>query len=278
MVHVRYQIAIKAENLWGGLFRRPSPYAEVKYADGPRKGTKIGKTETIEGTSHPDFVRVIFLEVDPGTITHVRIVLYDHRGYQDAPSMLGQVEIEPTEVFQSSGHIQAKPLGRGKAKIFVSVIESNPANVGTVTMHLRGLDVRNVEPGLVGLGRSDPFFEISKKDADHASGQVRWNVVYRSEHLDNHLNPYWEPFDIGLEELCNGDMQYPIRIAVFDHNKRGKHKFIGAFETKLATMIEKTSVKGNADRDRAFELTLEGDDGNTHGLICVLRADVQGDS
>jgi hypothetical protein len=45
---------------------------------------------------------------------------------------------------------------------------------GRMTLHLRGLDIKNVEPGLLGLGRSDPFFEISKKNADHAAGVVRW--------------------------------------------------------------------------------------------------------
>lgn len=45
---------------------------------------------------------------------------------------------------------------------------------GHVTMHLRGLDIKNIEPGLLGLGRSDPFFEIAKKHADHAAGVVSW--------------------------------------------------------------------------------------------------------
>lgn len=123
-------------------------------------------------------------------------------------------------------------------------------------------------------GRSDPFFEVAKKDADHATGQVRWNVVHRSEHLHDHLNPYWEPFSIGLLELCNGDTQYPIRITVFDHNKNVRHKYIGAFETTLATLMDRVSVKGNADRERAFELSREGDEANSYGLICVLQAEI----
>jgi hypothetical protein len=47
-------------------------------------------------------------------------------------------------------------------------------DTGFFTLHLRGLDIENVEPGLFGLGRSDPFFEIAKKDADHTAGVVRW--------------------------------------------------------------------------------------------------------
>ncbi len=45
---------------------------------------------------------------------------------------------------------------------------------GRATIHLRGLDIKNVEPGLLGLGRSDPYVEIAKKSADYAAGIVRW--------------------------------------------------------------------------------------------------------
>lgn len=47
---------------------------------------------------------------------------------------------------------------------------------GTCTLHLRGLDIMNVEPGIMGLGRSDPFFVIARKNADYAAGVVRWYV------------------------------------------------------------------------------------------------------
>jgi hypothetical protein len=45
---------------------------------------------------------------------------------------------------------------------------------GTAELHLRGLDIKNVEPGLLGLGRSDPFYEIAKKNLDTTAGVVRW--------------------------------------------------------------------------------------------------------
>jgi hypothetical protein len=34
--------------------------------------------------------------------------------------------------------------------------------------------MKNVEPGPLGLGRTDPFFEIAKKNADYAAGVVLW--------------------------------------------------------------------------------------------------------
>lgn len=60
-------------------------------------------------------------------------------------------------------------------RIFVDIQESiQGPSQGYIKLHLRGLDIKNVEPGLLGLGRSDPFFELSKKNSDHSSGVVRW--------------------------------------------------------------------------------------------------------
>ena len=47
-------------------------------------------------------------------------------------------------------------------------------SIGTARIHLRALDVKNVEPGMLGLGLSDPFYEIAKKNADPTHGIVRW--------------------------------------------------------------------------------------------------------
>mmetsp|Transcript_29680 Transcript_29680/g.71451 ORF Transcript_29680/g.71451 Transcript_29680/m.71451 type:complete len:137 (-) Transcript_29680:95-505(-) len=131
--------------------------------------------------------------------------------------------------------------------------------------------MKNVEPGIFGLGRSDPFYEISKKDSDYSVAHVKWNVVYRSETVHNHLNPLWDAASIGLEELCYGKLDWPLRIQVLDYNNNGKHTVIGEYETKVTELQSHISVKGNADRDQAIQLGLE-DKNKTYGLLCVLEA------
>jgi hypothetical protein len=133
--------------------------------------------------------------------------------------------------------------------------------------------MKNVEPGAFGLGRSDPFFEVAKKDSDYSIAQVKWNVVYRSEHIENNLNPYWKPINIGLEELCYGKLDWPLRISVLDHNENGKHTVIGEFETTIGELQERISIKGNADREQAIPLGVEGKF-KTYGLLCVLKATI----
>lgn len=134
--------------------------------------------------------------------------------------------------------------------------------------------MKNVEPGAFGLGRSDPFFEIAKKNADYSIAQVKWNVVYRSEQIDNNLNPYWRPATIGLEELCYGDLSWPLKIIVLDHNSNGMHRKIGEFETSVLDLQDRLAIKGNADREQAIPISKEGKF-KTYGLLCVLKAFIQ---
>eukprot|EP00980_Cylindrotheca_fusiformis_P020610 scaffold7679_cov134-Cylindrotheca_fusiformis.AAC.1 len=106
---------------------------------------------------------------------------------------------------------------------------------------------------------------------DYSVAHVKWNIVYRSETVYNHLNPLWKEVDMGLEELCYGKLDWPLKIQVLDHNSNGKHKVIGEYETTVEALQTHISVKGNADRGQAIQLGQE-DKNKTYGLLCVLKA------
>ena len=91
------------------------------------------------------------------------------------------------------------------------------------------------------------------------------------------MNPYWEEFTLSLEELCFGKLDWPLKICVYDYQRNGKHRLIGQLETSLETMQKRISVRGNADRENAFEIFAEGKT-KTRGLIVVMKADVHLDS
>ena len=99
-------------------------------------------------------------------------------------------------------------------------------------------------------------------------------MVYRSEDIQNHLNPYWDPCNLSLEELCYGDLMCPLKISVYDHEGNGKHRLIGEFETNIQMLRDRVSIKGNADRERAFEIFADEQDHATRGLIVVVKADL----
>jgi hypothetical protein len=90
-------------------------------------------------------------------------------------------------------------------------------------------------------------------------------------------------FTLGLEELCSGDLECPLKITVFDHEESGKHRKIGGFETTVHNLIDRVAIKGNADRERGFKIFKEDvethnrslDDARNRGLVVVLKAELQ---
>lgn len=100
------------------------------------------------------------------------------------------------------------------------------------------------------------------------------NTIHRSTYIKNHLNPFWPQFTLSLEELCYGDLSWPLKITVFDHQETGKHREIGEFETTIKELSQRVAIRGNADRILAFEIATEGKT-KTRGLMVVLKCDLR---
>mmetsp|Transcript_19860 Transcript_19860/g.32037 ORF Transcript_19860/g.32037 Transcript_19860/m.32037 type:complete len:284 (+) Transcript_19860:124-975(+) len=273
----RYQITLYAENLPNGrFFGTACPYAEIKVTSGPQKGKKLGATEHAFHELSPEWTKIFLLEFSPAEVTNLEVTIYDFLGENKEPKWIGEANFEATSVFQSPGKTQNEQIGRSENSRLYCHIEKSlqgPAR-GHIELQFRGLDMKNVEPGLFGLGRSDPFFEIAKKDADYSVGQWKWNVVYRSEYINDNLNPFWKPVKIGIEELCYGKLDWPLRVRVYDHNDgKTKHRLIGEYETTIPGLQSHKAIKGNADREQAIPLSVE-EKLKTYGLLCVLKAEV----
>jgi len=108
----RYQLSIRAEKLPRGIFRRPNPYAKVTVTGGPREGETIGKTEVMENTQDPDFVKAIFIVTDASVYLPIRIAIYNDRDQ----SCLTEAVFEATEVNANPGHIQRAKDSKNGAK------------------------------------------------------------------------------------------------------------------------------------------------------------------
>lgn len=80
MVLTRFQVSVHARNLPRGIFRKPSPYAEIKITGGPNKGMTVGKTETIPKSLDPDWVKCLFVETDASVFMPIKVSIYDDRG------------------------------------------------------------------------------------------------------------------------------------------------------------------------------------------------------
>jgi len=175
-------------------------------------------------------------ELKTTEVSWINVDIYDEVRKGDNISM-GSVMFDLGDVLCARGNIRAKPLRSG-GTLVCRVVK---AIQGTVRLRLQGRKLKNVE-GM--LGKSDPFFEISTKA--HEGVGLDWHLAYRSEHIDNNLNPDWETAEIGLGKLTeDGDASAPLLIEVYDWEKSGKHRLIGSIETSLDVLGGSTTICGS---------------------------------
>jgi len=146
-------------------------------------------------------------------------------------------------------------------------------NTGKFLCHIRGLDLHNIEKGLLGLGAIDPYFELAKKYSDAQHGITRWVPFYRSEHIPDIINPYWHPFTLDLEKICHGNLEKELRITVYDYEKHGEDRWLGECFTSVEYLQKSITMHGNAGREEA--LSVMGKEEEEIGLIVVLQADIR---
>jgi len=121
-------------------------------------------------------------------------------------------------------------------------------------LQFRALNVKNIEGGnfTLGLGRSDPFVTLSKKYNNPENGKIRWQRVYKSPVIMNHLNPLWEEFHIHLDDLCDEDLNRPLLMELWDYESSGNHRLMGTVEASPNIFIARRSRIGNADRTQSL--------------------------
>jgi hypothetical protein len=191
---------------------------------------------------------------------------------------MGEVDVEVGEILSMDGQERKCVLNEG-GWLYVHVTPSVPTQYrgghlvsGVFHAQIRGLDFKNIESGLLGLGAIDPYFELSKRYHEPKSGVTRWHLVYRSESIHNIINPYWDPFQIDISRLCHGDLNRELKLSVYDYEKKSSNRWLGEVEVTVEELMGSVTRGGNASRDGALRI-VDGK-GDVVGLVVVLKAEV----
>uniref|UniRef100_A0A8P4KME8 Copine 8 n=1 Tax=Dicentrarchus labrax TaxID=13489 RepID=A0A8P4KME8_DICLA len=156
----------------------------------------FGRTEVIDNTLNPDFVRKFILDYFFEERQNLR---FDFRSEK------------------ALGGIQGKKCGT----IIVKAEELNNCRE-SVMMQFCGnkLDKKDF------FGKSDPFLVFYRSNEDGT-----FTICHKTEVVKNTLNPVWQAFKIPVRALCNGDYDRTIKVEVYDWDRDGSHDFIGEFST-----------------------------------------------
>ncbi|XP_055045744.1 copine-8 [Misgurnus anguillicaudatus] len=226
----KVEITVSCRNLLDmDTFSKSDPIC-VLYTQGigTKEWREFGRTEVIDNTLNPDFVRKFILDYFFEERQNLRFDLYDVDSKSTNLSkhdFLGQACCTLGEMVGSLGSRMEKPLGGIPGKkcgtIIVKAEELSNCRE-SVMMQFCGnkLDKKDF------FGKSDPFLVFYRSNEDGT-----FTICHKTEVVKNTLNPVWQAFKIPVRALCNGDYDRTIKVEVYDWDRDGSHDFIGEFST-----------------------------------------------
>ncbi|XP_062857934.1 copine-8 [Trichomycterus rosablanca] len=193
-----------------------------------REWREFGRTEVIDNTLNPDFVRKFILDYFFEERQNLRFDLYDLDSKSENLSkhdFLGQIYCTLGEVVGSPGSRMERPLmgipGKNCGTIIVKAEELVNCRESVLLQFCgNNLDKKDF------FGKSDPFLVFSRSNEDGT-----FTICHKTEVVKNTLDPVWQAFKIPVRALCNGDYDRAIKIEVFDWDRDGGHDYIGEFKT-----------------------------------------------
>uniref|UniRef100_A0A674K586 C2 domain-containing protein n=1 Tax=Terrapene triunguis TaxID=2587831 RepID=A0A674K586_9SAUR len=195
---------------------------------------QFGRTEVIDNTLNPDFVRKFILDYFFEEKQSLRFDLYDVDSKSPDLSKhgvtlgQGQPRVGGCSLGRASPVAQTPSLffcsgipGKKCGTIILSAEElGNCRDVATMQFCANKLDKKDF------FGKSDPFMVFYRSNEDGT-----FTICHKTEVVKNTLNPVWQAFSIPVRALCNGDYDRTIKVEVYDWDRDGSHDFIGEFTT-----------------------------------------------
>jgi len=212
---------------------------------------EYGRTEVVKNNNSPVFSKTFILDYRFEERQELKFALYDVDQQNAALSrqdFLGEVITEMAEIMGSRGQKVVKEIMSPKkngGKLTISGEELKGETNDTVTFQFSGknLDKKDF------LGKSDPFFILSRIRIDDNS----YVPVYKSEFIKNTLNCTWKPVTLSVQQLCNGDLERPLKVEVFDHDSDGGHDFIGNCSFSLRWLLDNGAGGAGAGKELISE-------------------------
>jgi hypothetical protein len=234
-------IHISAKNLPKlHTFNMTDPFAAIFVLDKKRNAlVGSGVTETIKDSLNPKFTKLFNLDYLFEEAQEVIIQIYHNTGHQnlldfERHELIGEFRFPLANLMCAPGQVITAAL-RNANKVGANLgeieVRAEPiANTRDLFMVQFSASKLVNKEGF--FSKSDPFLEISRMNEDGS-----YTSVWRSEHKDNTLNPAWTVAKIPMVGLCNGDIDRPLKIEIFDHERSGKHVFMGMVTTSVRGML-----------------------------------------
>uniref|UniRef100_A0A8C0HRX6 Copine 8 n=1 Tax=Buteo japonicus TaxID=224669 RepID=A0A8C0HRX6_9AVES len=176
----------------------------------------FGRTEVIDNTLNPDFVRKFIMDYFFEERENLRFDFFYVTAFQD---FLGQMFCTLGEIVGSQGSRLEKSIVVVNC-MYVTFLYYLFQDSVLMQFCANKLDKKDF------FGKSDPFLVFHRSNEDGS-----FTICHKTEVIKNTLNPVWQAFKISVRALCNGDYDRTIKVEVYDWDRDGSHDFIGEFTT-----------------------------------------------
>lgn len=240
-LYERAEIFFAAKNLVDkDLFSKSDPFAVLFRKNDDGQWVEVGRTEVIQDNLNPTWDARFVLEYHFEVVQELKVAVYDEdsKGNPDLSrhDLLGEGVFTLSNLMTSRGQGLAIELQRGKRAHRGTLIvrgESVHNTRDILRVQFKGTKLANKD-GL--FGRSDPYIVAYKLREDNS-----WVRVWQSEVIDNNLNPTWGIAEIPLQQLCNGDIDRPVKFEIFDYDNPQRSETMGEIETSVRALVDNPS-------------------------------------
>jgi hypothetical protein len=212
-----------------------------------KKYSEIGRTEVIRGSRNPNWSIKVPIAYRFNELQALKLEVWDYDICADN-ELLGEMRLLLGSLVASKTQLIKKRL---KFKLEEEARETVTGElwltIDEVIASKQSVQIQFEAKNLARkdfLGSSDPYLTLSKENIDGSLTQV-----YKSEVIQNTLDPIWPQFSLRVEDLCDSDYHKLLKIECFDWDRHTNDDFIGSVTTSLQ------NLSAHFPQNNVFELT-----------------------
>ena len=207
---------------------------------------EIGSTEMLEDNPHLNWDHTFLVKFSANGNQKIKLRIWTHHRATDTEELFGQATFDLSSLVAQHNNYISKQVTTtenlshaGELRLYG---EQNLPHAGELRLYGDHLVPENqvvtiefsahILNSVILIHEPDLYFVISKMSCNGTSA----TEVYRSEVIWNNLNPKWKQFRIGLQQLCDGDLNRNLKLECFQCGEDGDN-FIGSVVTNVKQML-----------------------------------------
>ena len=197
----KVEMTVSATNLKNKDFLGKSDPVCILLEKRNGKFEELDRTEMIHNDLNPQWTKKFLIDYHSNLPQELRFEIYDWDSKADLKRKqdhLGYAQTTLSKILntgQGQKQLALTDGGHGRINIYAEQVGMNA--MGKVRIQFKAIKLDNKDF----LGKSDPYYILKKK---MPNGD--WSLVYKSEYIENDLNPTWKAMEKPLSEICGGNV------------------------------------------------------------------------